>query len=333
MIPIILTYLTLFGNMIYGQGLAALVDGYTNNVYNTTTQGYAGVVFTEPTNILLAEIDSQTNGFDASGAETTITLRLYGRTSGTPAHATDGTLLGSTTFADVNELRTKQIIPNDTSTEYHCAWWVIDTGVWAAATEMQFFTDDGGGTTSTPTPTATPTPTPTPSATPSITDVSGGAILRRSLNEVTPLLRYGGELEGYRARFYLAQASPALILYQTNLVHRGEYTGYYGVVGVGLNICYRYSETALGLDTAETSCPPNSVSGTNIINRDPAHYGSIVIMDAWVLEAGYYEVFVTGSAHSTGSTADGLAAILSEYGRGLNRLVVWVYPAGVVIGD
>jgi hypothetical protein len=121
-------------------------------------------------------------------------------------------------------------------------------------------------------------------------------------------------------------------MFYADCVHRGEYTGYTGAVGVGLNIYYRFSATEAGLDTANIIYP-HATGGFNIDERTPAHYGNTAIIDAWQLEPGYYEVLVYGTAHSTGSSLDGLAAILAQGDYGLNRLVIYVVPGMEVITE
>lgn len=132
---------TTIGDMTAGGGLAALKDGNTATAgRKEATSGYCGVVVASK--IDSGQIDSADNGFDGSGLTTSITIKLFGKVSGTPSSATDGTELGSTTFTDVNSLTTKTITSSDKTTVFNSVWFTISTGVWANATEMRFYLPD-----------------------------------------------------------------------------------------------------------------------------------------------------------------------------------------------
>jgi hypothetical protein len=133
--------LTKFGNMTGGDGLAGIFDSNAGTYgYSETTDGYAGAVLSEPVPIFDAQIDSTDNGFDASGLTSQITIDLYGKsTAGTPSSATDGTLLATTTFTDINAGITKTLVSSDNLTKFYSVWFRIRTGVWAIAREMRFY--------------------------------------------------------------------------------------------------------------------------------------------------------------------------------------------------
>jgi len=337
---------TKIGNMTSGYGLVGLFDGQVNNNYYQGVDGYAGVVFSTPHTISSVEIDSQINGYDASGSTTQITLSVYARTSGTPSSSTDGTLIGSlATFTDTNAYLTKTITSTDTTTQFSCVWIRIQTSVWAAATEIRFYGDDDGNTptptntateTLTPTVTNTATPTATGTALPQIAQVDGSAVVQNSLDDVGEddiyvlLTHDGQEIQRFRTpRFHLINDSTAMVFFRADVAHRGEITGYTGALSIGFRIWYRYSSTQAGLDTASLTLIFNGVQGCNIEERNPAHYGATNIFKAISLPAGYYEFTVTGSAATDASGwqhTDGLAKVLVEYGEGLNNLMIVIDP-------
>jgi len=311
-----LSSLSTIGNMTSGSyGLAALIDeNQATNCYRPEITGWGGVILPAPTAITRAEIISQSNGFDASGSTTQITIQLYGRISGTPANDTDGTLLGTQSFVDVNEFTTRGF-DLDGQVEYSCIWFRLVSGVWVAATGIRLYTE---GEVQPPEEQEIPV-------------IAGKSILVKSVNTAVLLAWYTTEVEEFRLRFELTESAAAKVMLHVDVVHRGEYTGYNGVIGVAFHLGYRYAETEAGLDTAEATLPVNALGGYNISERDPDHYGQNTIFDAWQLDAGFYEVVVYGSAHSSGSSADGLAGILVENGRGLNRLLVEIDPGVGVI--
>lgn len=125
--------LTKFGNMTSNSGLAGIFDNLdTNNGYNTATTGYAGITFSIPTRIDHVDVVSASNGYDASGSTSTITIELYGKNGSIPGTNCSGaTLIGTTgAFTDVNSVSTKTIA----STNKLMAWDNLcvkgTTGVW-----------------------------------------------------------------------------------------------------------------------------------------------------------------------------------------------------------
>jgi hypothetical protein len=308
-----LTSLTSFGNMTGGYGLSAITDDNQNtNCYYQGTVGYAGVVLSTPTKIDSVEIDSQANGFDASGSSTQITLSVYARTSGTPSNSTDGTLIGTlSTFMDVESFNIKIINSTDIDTEFSCVWVRIQTGVWACSTGIRIYSSEE----------QPPVEIPL---------ITGKAMIAKSDNQMDLLQWNFTEINNFKTRFQLENNSIALIMFHVDVVHRGEYTGYYGALSIGFRVGYRYSETEIGLDTASITWPFNAVAGCNIDERDPAHYGQVNIFDALELPAGFYEFTVSGNSASTGSNLNGLAAVLAEGSgeniHGLNRLIIEIDP-------
>jgi hypothetical protein len=111
--------------------------------------------------------------------------------------------------------------------------------------------------------------------------------------------------------------------------HRGQ--GYDDVIGIGAFMAYQYAPTVEGLDKARMVYPDGWVGGTNIRDiRD--HYGQINIVSALDAKPGFYRLCVYGSAHTTLSTADGLAEVLVEHQvRPMNTLRLSFKPGGRLI--
>jgi hypothetical protein len=336
-----------FGNMVYGNGLNGLFDGQATNSYYQSYDGYAGVVFSSPQKITEIQIDSQVNGFDASGLSTSITLSIYARISGTPTSSTDGTLIGSlSTFTDIESANTKTISSTDTTTQFSCVWVRVQTGVWAAATEIRIYGDDNSPTstlTNTTTITLTPTVTSTitPTATPCITEITNNiTFLEKHIDTITNMTYTGDELQGFRIRFKLNNVSAAKILFSTDVIHRGNLTGYNGAISIGFVIAYKYSESLSGLDTAsfitkeQDESLKNATRGVNIDEINPAHYAEVTIPQNFDLQPGYYEFTIFGRAATDAygyTTTNGLAAILAEGDHGLNGFFIDIYPGADVI--
>ena len=297
-----LTGLTPFGNMVSGGGLAAVLDSNPGTTgYAQATTGYCGVDLVTPKRIGYVEIVSATNGYDASGLTSQITLKLYGKNTSAPANATDGTLIGTLgPFMDTNAQLIKTIMSTDLVTEYRYVWAVITTGVWAVAATLRVF--EAGEI---------------------VEPVASSAVrfkVVRRCDELTPLTFVGTPIPAFQAFVRLNGPAELAVSFQANVVHRGEFTGVNGTVGYGFAVLYRTATTFAELASAawETICS----SGGNICERNPHHYGAAAIVgDVSFLQAGgcFIEFAVTGSAHSDLSVGtNGLAAILAEGGRGLN---------------
>ena len=298
-----LTGLPRIGNMISGGGLNGIFDGNAGTSgYAQSTTGYAGIDFNSaPRRIEKVEIDSQSNGYDASGLTSQVTLKLYGRNGAAPASATDGTLLGSIgPFTDVNALQTKTIVSSDQVTQYRYVWAVITTGVWAAAVSIRLF-----------------------AALAPLEPVASDArriIVHRRCDEAIALSQLETEVQPFRVTLRMNAPAVLKIHFQCNTTHNGPVTGYNGAVGIGFALYYKYAETFAGLAGAPLVFV--RATGCNISERNPQHYGETPMVAAMSTLAGFYEFRMTGSAHSDGSSLNGLASILVEGGRGLNGLVL-----------
>lgn len=119
-----------FGDMTASGGLAAAFDGTTSSdssvcaLKATATSSYCGKAFSAAQKI--ARVDTYgSNNAGYLGVNQSTTITIYGKSS-SPANATDGTVLGSTTFTDTNATQQKQIAC-DASTAYQYVWATIST--------------------------------------------------------------------------------------------------------------------------------------------------------------------------------------------------------------
>lgn len=309
--PIDLSGLTRIGNMTSGSGLNALFDGNEGTTgYAAGTSGYGGVTFGSAQAIDRVQVVSASNGFDASGSSTSITLKLYGKTGSAPASATDGTLLGSIgPFTDVEAVTTHTIFSNDTTSTWDHAWVNFATGVWCIAGEIRFYAPLGA---------------------PSVA-AAARAVYKKSLDSHFLLPWSPIEIQGFRIDLQVDTDTVALIDFHADVTHRGEFTGFNGVVGVGLKVAYQTAATFANVPGATVNEVPNMIGGFNISERDPHHYGATSLTGVLQLASGFYRFSVRGSSHSTGSGADGLAGILFEPSRGLNVLRVVTDEDAVIV--
>lgn len=140
------TSLTKIGDMVSGGGLPAAINPNDSGAtgYKQATTGWGGVTLAAPTPIFSVDVTSAANGFDASGLTTPVTLQLYGKQGAAPTSSTNGTLLGSLSFTDVNATTTKTINSTDTTTEWDHVWVRGTTGVWFITEAMKYYEADGG---------------------------------------------------------------------------------------------------------------------------------------------------------------------------------------------
>lgn len=130
---------TAFGNITADGGLTRLFSGAKTGNTNggnaskraACQSGYAGLTFSSPKRIdSLTVYPCSDVGFWHSGNPAT-TVAAYARVSGTPAHETDGTLLGTTTQADATTGNIK-VVSSDKLTGFASVWFVISQGGSAA---------------------------------------------------------------------------------------------------------------------------------------------------------------------------------------------------------
>lgn len=121
---------TNIGNMTASGGLAAAFDGNTSQAstacaVTTASQpsGFVGKTLAAPAIFGRATTHGANNNNGYTNSATNVTLEIYGKTGAAPTTATDGTLIGTITFAtQVNESAPRQIISTNTSTAWDHIW-------------------------------------------------------------------------------------------------------------------------------------------------------------------------------------------------------------------
>jgi hypothetical protein len=129
-----LTGLTSIGNLTGGGGLAASFDGTTAQAIaacsslTTTTFGYVGKTMGSGTAIRSATVFGSNDQGYISGSNPTTTIDLYGKQGTAPASSTDGTIIGTTTFADTaDESAGRTITSTDGTTLWDHVWVRVST--------------------------------------------------------------------------------------------------------------------------------------------------------------------------------------------------------------
>lgn len=306
------TSLTKFGDMTSGGGLAAIFDLNSGSTgYSQSTTGYAGVQLSTSTPIEYAEFVSASNGFDASGSNTSVTLKLYGKQGSAPTGPTDGTLLGTSgPFTDINAVTTKVITCTDPITAWDYIWGTLNTGVWCVLSALKLYE-------------VTPPPEPEQQ----ISDVFS---VKKSCNITVPLKWNTTEIPEFRQGVFVEKTAVATVNFQMGIIHN-NLNGYTDAIGISTHLLVRSGTTWASTQAATFEYVPNAVSGGNIASLTD-HYGTLTLIAKVPLDANkYYEFSVTGSAHSSASSSDGLASVLAEYGVGLNYFVITVDKNEVLI--
>ena len=302
--------MTAFGNMTFGGGLSAALSN-TGNAYAQDVTGWIGKDVDTSRQLQAVRVTSQTNGFDASGSTSEITIQVRGSNT-LPTSAMSGVVIGSLpTFTDVNALTTKTVWVTALST-YAYVWVNVFTGVWSAVTNVEYVYSVISSDTDT---IVYPV-------------ISGYSVIKKSVDEQTPLPQVAAIIAPLTVRFELVAPTVCTLNFQTNFVHRGELftPSYLGVVGVGVSFEYKYAQTKAGVLAAPLQRFKNASSGMNIYDRNPAHYGSATVVTAELLQAGFYELVCYGTAHTDADSRNGLVGMLIEGGRGLNGLVITLAP-------
>jgi hypothetical protein len=110
---------------------SAMFDGTTNQASNngsirtgSPTSAYGGKDYSSaPTAIGRVIVYGSNDQGYINGATPNVTITLYGKNGGAPSSGTDGTSLGSITFADTaNESSGRTITSSDTTTEWDYVW-------------------------------------------------------------------------------------------------------------------------------------------------------------------------------------------------------------------
>lgn len=306
-----LTGLTTFGNMTYGDGLAGIMNPDTAHVgYSQSTGGYAGVTLATASKIVSADIISADNGFDASSNTTSITIKLYGKTGSAPSSATDGTVLGTLTFTDVNTNTTKTITSSNQDTAYNHVWVSVTTGVWCILAAFKPYTIDAVSEYFPSTPTD---------------DHGSRYTVTRFINTAIALCQQETEAPEYRIGVYAPAAAVATVSYQGAFVHN-MVNDYMGVIG-GVSVVphYRIGDSWAECKAASKQCMSKGIMGGNILNHDD-HYINLKTDVKMTLTSGKYYMFGIDLNAQTPypQVGDGQASLLVEGGNGLNQFTVTI---------
>lgn len=144
------------GTLTDNGGLAAIFNGTTSaNATNSGTKssagtsdyGYAGKNYSGVggKRISKAVVYGSTD-YGYLGTAGNVTIALYGKAS-SPASATDGTLLATTTFADTAATNSKTLTSSDSATTWNYVWIAISSNSYPETfvlTEAEFWTPGSG---------------------------------------------------------------------------------------------------------------------------------------------------------------------------------------------
>lgn len=142
---------TNIGNMTTGGGLAAAFDGVTSQssascaILGSATNAYVGKTLAASRAFGQAVVFGSNNaGYVAAPSNTATTvLTVYGKQGAAPSGGTDGTALGSVSFADTsNESTGRTISSTDLSTVWDHLWVYVAQGGSAAnmlVAELQLY--------------------------------------------------------------------------------------------------------------------------------------------------------------------------------------------------
>lgn len=307
--------LVAFGNMGSGGGLAAVFSPDTSAGYATVSTGWAGLTLSESTRLKSVSIVSASNGFDASGSATTITLRLYGKKGAAPAGPSDGVMLASTTFTDINAVTTKLLTSADQITPFDHVWISISTGVWAISQHVQF-EEATEATAMLPTP-----------------DLTKRTVYQSRLDTEILLPWTAAELPATRWKpLEIPAPCIGLVDIAIDFRHRGiptdgEPDGYTGPIGIAWIFGRRFGASLAAMIAAPWQRYDDFVLSTQIASMQH-HYATATRSGTIELAPGFYQFSVYGTAHTTAGVSNGHACNLVEYGKGLNgtRLVISTDP-------
>jgi len=119
---------TNIGDFTAGGGLAAAFDGAGEFIANVAgkasgTSGYVGKTLSGPKQFARARVYGSSNQGYVNAANPNVTLDIYGKAGTAPSSATDGTLLGTLTFADTaDESAYREIDSTDFGTLWDHLW-------------------------------------------------------------------------------------------------------------------------------------------------------------------------------------------------------------------
>lgn len=305
--------LTKFGDMVSGGGIVAAVtsgDGGSTG-YKQATTGYAGVTLAAPAAVDSAEVTSASNGLDASGGTTPITLKLFGKVGAPPTTPTGGVLLGTLgPFTDINAITTKTINSIDKDTEWDHVWVTGTTGVWFVTEAIKFYLAEA----------APPDDGPE--------QINSERYIVKSVCNDPALLQYQlARVPDFDQTVFVETAALASFNFRSDFVHRGDITGYNGAISLGVNLAYKSAATYGSLAGATWQYLPHA-AGCNLCERHPQHYERLNTTGVLELEANKYYCFGVffraATTQSPYQTTNGLAGLLVEGGIGLNQFLTTI---------
>lgn len=321
------TVLTYFGDMTYGDGHGGIWDTTVGTQgYSQTTSGWSGVVLPSAKKIEKVILKSGDLGYDASYSTTSITLKLYASNS-MPSGPTNGTLLSTLTFTDVNAITDKELVSTDQATAYTHVWVTISTGIWSIFRGAALYEVDA------------------PEGNMTIIDISssGEVVLGRACNDRTPLEFAAVEIPKLRVGFKLNETRVVKFDFHGDFVlsaksHNGTQDYLLGA-GIGCQIFVRTAATLEGLATASWQAQTNAGGGGNIVDIE-AHYLNKSLTYAMELPAGFYQATIMATNHTSSLPVTppnypeqkGVATILAEGSTapyaGRNFFRIAVTPTG-----
>jgi hypothetical protein len=143
---------TNIGNFTADGGLAAAFDGTTSQANtagagkSSATSGYIGKTLAVSKPIYKAIVYGSNNHGYVPSANPTVTINLYGKVGTAPASSTDGTLLGTLSFADTADESSnpRTITSDDWDTVWDHVWIEVTTESATAkqVAEVQFYEND-----------------------------------------------------------------------------------------------------------------------------------------------------------------------------------------------
>lgn len=303
---------TLFGNMTGGGGLSSIFDASLGTTgYAQGVVGYAGITLESPKRVTRARVWSASNGFDASGSETWITLTLRGKNGAPFTGPNDGVILSVVAFKDRNVQTYRDLFSTDTISTWGHLAVVVATGVWSVFAKVEFHDD------------AAIVPDPLPSNVPSV--------LQKSCNDGFMLPQAAVVVPGFLMTCCVPVEGVMLLDFTVNIVHRGNYlpSPFLGAVGIGAEILFRYSSDFSALDAASWQVPPVSrTNGNNVEEVNPAHYQNVSLPSSMAVVPGFYKLGLRMSGHTDGTAQNYIVGILEESGMGLNGFRATFFPGG-----
>lgn len=290
------------GNMIYGNGLSAIfdADNVISNGYAQETVGWAGInCSSNPQKIDFVRIWGATNGWDGSGSCTPVYQQLFAKNGAAPTSSTDGTFLGDAgTFMDNNTRHCQEIASSNWWDAWDYIWIRQTTGVYSLLSGIELFT-------------------------PEIPEISSSKILPKQCNNMKVIQRYGGPIHEFRRLFKLNQSSAVTFKGSVDYIHRYDITGQADSLSCAGRIIWRTANDLSSLPQASWNY--GRATGNNLMSFE-MHYTNIDPWQSVQLPAGYVEASIYLNANRMNPTGNYFAAVLCEYGSGLNLFEINIQP-------